>query len=327
MRIASVLSFAVMLPGTLAAQTDTTSAPEEVALRFGWPVGMTASVTGVRYQEAIPATSPSDTSRVHFSYDVSVHDDPHGLRIHFENFDMPGSEDADDVESRLMSLLGSASPDYFVSPDGELLDIGELDETIEIMKEFVGTLTDSIQSEALEEYMGQAMSPEVLYAQAAEQWNALVGTWIEAVSEVGMAYELDIEQPLPMLGNALVPFTLELGTTGWLPCSEDEASNDCVELILRSFPNPELIREHVADFTQRLLSEAAGSAAPQMTFEDLEIENEVILIAEPEGLIPHRLTITQSSRAVVEMAGIVQEGGQIRIADFVYDYGSERRER
>jgi len=317
-RVVGLVALVLFLPRGASPQ-DSAAVSEPVILSFDWEPGMAAQISGFRYQ-AQTSGNQSDTTRIDFVYDMEVHEHARGLRIHFANFEVPEIDTVEDAEARLISLLGSLSPDYIVSAHGELLEIGDLDGIIQGMKDVLRPKRDSFQSAVLDEYLARVLTPEVMFGLAADQWNALVGGWIDAALEVDTVYVMEAEQPHPMLGNQLVPFRFEYGTTGRVRCTEERVYADCVELFMRSSPDPELIGQYVREYTQQILEDAGGPDARRLTMEDVHIEDELVLIAEPRGLIPHELTITQSSSVLVGMDGMEQKGTRVRVQGFTYEY-------
>jgi hypothetical protein len=296
------------------------AAPDVVSLSFDWPAGMAAHVTGYRYR-AQESSDGLDTTRTDFTYELRVREDPQGLRIDFEDFRVPGATEESAVEDRVALALAGLTPSYVVSPDGDLLDVLGLEEMIETTESYLRPMLDSAGSPALEQYMAQLLTPEVVQGQVAEEWVSLVAAWVEAEFELGQAYELETEEPLPVLGGQLVPFRYEFGALDRVACTDGDEERRCVELIMRSSPDPEAIGDFVEAFTSRLMREAAGESAPALTLKDLSIENEVVLIAEPGSLIPHELTITRHTSTTVEAGGMEEAASDVRVRYYAYDYG------
>lgn len=294
-------------------------APDIVTLSFDWPVGMAARVTGSQHR-AKGSGEAADTTRMEFSYDLRVREHPRGRRIDFEGFHMPGVTAESGLEARVASALGALTPSYVISLEGDLVDVTGLDEVRAMAESVLRPVLDSVGSPALEGYVAQALSREVLMAQAAEEWTSLVAAWVGAEWELGQAYELETEQALPMLGGELVPFRYEFGVLDRVACTAGEAEARCVELIMRSWPDPTAIGEFVEKFTSDLMREAAGAEAPEVVMKDLSIDNEVVLVAEPATLIPYALTITRQTRTTVEAGGVEEEASETRVQSYRYEY-------
>lgn len=57
------------------------------------------------------------------------------------------------------------------------------------------------------------INEETLLASVAQEWNALVGAWAGAELEIGAEYGLSHEEPLALLGGALVPYDYVFGVS------------------------------------------------------------------------------------------------------------------
>ena len=244
-----------------------------------------------------------------------------GKLIRYTNFSAPGVSGLSDVQQRMVQAASSIVPSYVVSDDGELVRIDQVRELRSSLVEWLHEAIGEPLSRDLEALMSQMLSEQALAGLANEQWNALVGTWAEAEVEVGAAYELEAEEPLPMLGNVLVPYRYELGASARVPCTPESQELDCVELILRSSPDPEALQPHLDAFVKRTIDAmGAGDKAPPISYKELSIENEIVVVTEPKTLIPHALTITRTVEAVMLVGGVEQVGGEHQIARHVFTY-------
>lgn len=320
MQNALVLTATLLAPVTTVTQDPDTARVDVVSLAFAWPVGTRASVDLERVRVRSMDAS-TDSSAVRVTYDLEVAAHPAGRLIRYANFSTPELTGLSDPQHRLAQAASSIVPSYVVSDAGELLQIHEVSEIRSTLMHWLRQANDGPLSDDLDALMSQLLSEETLLALASQHWNALVGTWGGADLEVGAAYELETEEPLPMLGNVLVPFRYELGASTRLPCEPNGADLDCVELILRSYPDPEALQPHLEAFVDRMLHAAgAGAGTPPLSYKQLSIENEVVVVTEPETLLPHALTVSRVVDAVLKVGGVEQVGAEYQLTRYTFTY-------
>lgn len=317
-RAATFLLFSVVLSCACLAAQEPPSKGDAVLLSFDWPPGMKGRVEGSFTQVRRVGDAPDSTS-VLYEYDLQVLGQRDSRLVTFDGHRFPQMPGETGAGEEMAGLVGALSPDMVVSKEGELLRITNLEKMIETVRRVLAPLARELDSRALDDFYGALLTEEVFFATAAEEWNAVVGFWIEAELELGSWYELEAEEPLPLLGNRMVPYVYEFAATRRLPCREAHPEPRCVELILRSAPESGAIAAVLEGFLAGLLSEA-GEGVPPLSYRDLSIVNEIVLVTEPRGLVPHRVSMRQDVAAVMEVAGEEQEGGQTRIRVHRYTY-------
>jgi hypothetical protein len=324
MRFGAVVNAAavavLLLPAVARAQVADTTAADVVTLTFAWPEGMVAGVDLQRTRVRSRAGS-QDTSAVHVTYNLAVLAHPDGKLIRYTDFAAPGLAGMSEPQLQVLQAVSSIVPSYVISAEGELLRIDQLAEVRERMLGWMRQAVDPAATGGLGEMLSGMLSEEALFAAAAQEWNALVGSWIGAELEVGSTYEIEGEEQVPLLGNVAVPYRHELGASGRVPCRAGETQARCVELILRSYPDPQKLQPHLEAFLQRLM-EAAGVSGtlPPISYKQFEIENEIVVVAEPATLVPHELTIVRSVTAVMDVGGREQGGSDFQVARYIYSY-------
>jgi hypothetical protein len=320
MRVIAALLALLSLPASASAQVADTTGSDVVKLSFAWPEGMAAGVDLQRTRVRSRGGS-EDTSAVRVTYNLAVVAHPEGRLIRYTDFATPGLSGISESQQQILQAVSSVVPSYVVSADGELLRVDRLAEVRERMLGWMREAVDTAAAGNLGELLSGMLSEEALFAVAAQEWNALVGAWIGAELEVGSAYEVEGDEPVPMLGNVSIPYRYELGASARVPCRPEETDPACVELILRSYPDPQQLQPHLEAFLQRLM-EAAGvsGSLPRLSYKQFEIENEIVLIAEPATLIPHALTIVRSVTAVMDVGGREQGGADFQTARYSYSY-------
>ncbi|HEX6133851.1 MAG TPA: hypothetical protein VFZ24_07805 [Longimicrobiales bacterium] len=321
-RTRRVLSYALTwtcLAGTsdvlaqdMAARTDT------IRLRFGWPAGTTARIQTTRYREQISETS--DTTFMSADYRMSVTAHPEGLLVSYDDFRFPtvvDSTDGRDVNA-LAQRAASMVPKFVVGTGGEFVridDVASIRAGLDsMMAELLGPDADAAD---VREALAAMLSEEALTGLAAEEWNAVVGMWIDADLELGAVYELEDQAPLPILPGVVVPMISEFSIESRTACEAGGADSACVELHYVSYPEPAAVKAALAEYLERL---PAVPGMSSFAFEDLEVENEIIIVTEPATLRPHRMQITKAVSGVVTAGGERSEVTQLDVRTYQYTY-------
>ncbi len=283
----------LLLAPALSAQER----PDSVLLRFGWPVGMTAIVEQ-EWTRVQDAGARRDSVTVRSSYRMRVLQHARGRLIVADSFRLEGMSGlprgaASTPEAdRLMSMLGNLQPSYVVSADGEFLELAE----VQKMKAVVDTMLRSVMPDLsgmapeFRQLMERATSPEILTASAAEQWNAMAGTWVGADWEVGEWYGGDVEEELPLVPGMKLPMSFELGAKERLPCTERGTKDDCVRLEFYSAPDTGALRVFMAEFMKKLAPELRDVAG---VVQNMRVQNELEVVAEPGTLRPYYVSRTK----------------------------------
>ncbi|HEX6307694.1 MAG TPA: hypothetical protein VFZ69_05860 [Longimicrobiales bacterium] len=306
------------LAGAAVAAQETPGAADTVRLRFDWPPGTTARIQTTRYREQV--TETADTTFMSADYRMRVSAHPDGLLVAYDDFRFPTVVDTTngaDVNA-LAQRAASMVPKFVVDTGGEFVRIHDI-EAIRagldsMLAELIGAGADAAE---MREAMAAMLSEEALTGLAAEEWNAVVGMWIDADLELGTVYQLEDEAPLPILPGVVVPMISELTVQARTSCVEGGSDSSCVELHYVSFPEPAAVKAAIARFLE---------GVPQMpgmqpfAFEDLEVENEIIIVTEPATLRPHRMQITKALSGAVTAGGERSEVSQLDVRTYRYTY-------
>jgi hypothetical protein len=79
---------------------------------------------------------------------------------------------------------------------------------------------------------------------------------------------------------------------GRVPCIENSNSKDCVELHLVAAPDEAALKALLKKMMDMAINLPAGNAP---VFEEMKVETEITLIAEPATLIPHWYSQTKTT--------------------------------
>jgi len=153
--------------------------------------------------------------------------------------------------------VGDLLPDLIVDHTGKLLRIEGLDRLrAEALARMWAGVEETPESHArLERWIARTVSESALTQRALRDWQALVSSWTGAQLAVGVA-------SLRAAGSGApgAPSSGQISVTPRVPCGADERAKSCVRIELETHPA-------------------------------LEVRNTVLLITEPDGLVPHDLRV------------------------------------
>lgn len=158
-----------------------------------------------------------------------------------------------------------------VAPDGQFRRAEGLDQALEALE--ASGPTDR-------EHARQA-----LVRSTALDWELLVGAWAGQKLAPGDLHHKRLQAYVPHLALIEATLDVEYGLEGRVPCAEEETDRRCVVLSYRA----RLAPEDQARVLERLRRATAGGP-DQPVPEDVHGEVDVLLVTEPETLVPHRMT-------------------------------------
>lgn len=308
----------------LATPTPAQAKPDTVSLRFGWPVGMMARVEQEWTRIQI-SPQRRDSAGVRSRYRLTVSSHPKGRLIQSDSFVVTSAPPASGRRGALdaqqfLARLGSVSPSYVVSTDGEFIGVEGIERTKQAIDSLFAPLLRGMadappQFKAL---MQSATSVQALTAAAAQEWNVVAGTWIGADWEVGEAYGAESEEPSPMFPGLKIPMQHEFSAAERVPCNSIETGRRCVRLEMVSEPDSAALRRALSEFMTRLApKEATAFAGLRST----SMVNELTVVVDPRDLRPYSVMLTK--RIDMDVAGPGGPGGKttrvdIRSARYTY---------
>jgi hypothetical protein len=287
--------------GTLAAQTVAT---DSVALRFAWPVGTEARVQFTQVIERQGDRPQPSRVEIEGDFTMHVHEHPQGLLVeHLDpvvtHLEASPPLAADDPHRLVYGRLGTPTPHYVVSRDGDLVGVDGVPALAAALAELLGPA--AAQSGALESLGRELLNEQMLVGLARERWNALVGTWAGTTFAVGEPLATETEEAHPLLPSIVLPYVYRFELLGMEPCDEGRPDGPrCARLGILSLPDPEQL--------SAMMSKAlADMGLPSMSFDGLAQHTQVELLADPGTLLPRELVMSK----VVE--GVLKEGDQSRV--------------
>src|SRR5688572_13363675 len=300
----------------LATPTFPQAKPDTVSLRFGWPVGMMARVDQEWTRIQI-SPQRRDSVGVRSRYRLTVSSHPKGRLIQSDSFAVtsappasgrPGALDA----QQFLARLGSVSPSYVVSADGEFVGVEGIDKTKEAIDALFAPLMREMadappQFKAL---MQSATSVQALTAAAAQEWNVVAGAWVGAEWEVGEAYGAESEEPSPMFPGLKFPMQHEFSAAERVPCNAIETGRRCVRLEMVSAPDSAALRRAMSEFVARLAPKEATALAG---LRSTSMVNELTVVVDPRDLRPYSMMLIK--RIDMDVTGPGGPGGKTTRVD------------
>ncbi len=93
------------------------------------------------------------------------------------------------------------------------------------------------------------LSPGMLEAAAAEDYQLETAMWIGATLDQGVWYHIDAPLPLPGMPRVVVQSRIDFAFTRWVPCSAGASERSCIEVVMRTTPDKDALDRIVDDFT------------------------------------------------------------------------------
>jgi hypothetical protein len=290
--LAPVLLVALALSAVPAAPPDgpaaepADEAADVVRLRFEWPAKLEAQAIERRTQ--IRSGRPTVVTAVRFTQTAVRRDGAIHIAAARMRWDRPRMAQA--REAMAAVLRASEQIVQVVSPEGELLRVDGTAALGPALEQLFARPDVSAEQRA----RGIEAAELAMRAEAREAWNLAVGFWTGADLELGERYVMKTDAEVPLAPGMRFAFDQEFSVRRRVPCAAEERALRCVEITLRSTPDPALLPAVSRAVAPRL---AAANAQPDAPLGELSIENELLLVTEPDTLLPHRVVWTRAVRA------------------------------
>lgn len=99
-------------------------------------------------------------------------------------------------------------------------------------------------------------------AQIAEDYNLQAGTWIGAMLEQGVWYDMTASLSLPVAPQTYMMHRMQFAYSRPVACLPDSADVSCIEIVLRAAPDPAILKASLDRIAQR--SRLAPGQVPQL---------------------------------------------------------------
>jgi hypothetical protein len=125
---------------------------------------------------------------------------------------------------------------------------------------------------------GSAITPGILEAQTAENYQLETAMWIGATLEQGVWYEM----PAPLLLQGptryIVPQRIEFAFTRMVPCTDDAGAKKCVEIVIHATPDQKSLKNLLADLL---------APSPNYRYSDFAASTDARIVVDPATLLPY----------------------------------------
>lgn len=303
------------------------SAPEDpadttaVRFHFGWPAGTRATVETMRVR-ARTLGDDGDTLDAAFRCRMNVSAAPGGLRIAYDQFEFPDEPTGDRTRQiqGVLQALSSLSPGMVVNRRGEFVHLEGMEELRRaldpVLANFLGPIEDAPPS--VRRLVEAALSESTMEASAGQEWNSLVGSWLDAEFRMGHSYSLQSAEPIPLLGGARVPMTYEFALVGRGPCADGDSLPACVMVTLDSWPDPDSMKVAIGDFVARLDAVPRSGA---FLFRTLDTSTHLLVVMDAETMLPYRMELTRAVEGSLRTPdGEEMPFQQVDLRRTTYDY-------
>ena len=289
--------------------------PDTVALSFAWKPGMQASVTTNRKRTRNIGAPTVRTATLR--YKLRVEPDTGGLRIRFEDHVFEHKSDDSPAATRFGENAAGLMPDFVVAKDGEfqrIHDVGAYQARFRVLLRSM--LANPEDSTTLQGVQAALTSEAVLSSAVKEYWNAVVGTWVGVTFEAGETYGYSSKEPIAFFPGQQVQMNYSFMVKRRLPCSSNTSAHPCVELEMRSVADPENTKRMI----ETMFEKFSGGVAKVAALKTLAVENVILLVTEPNGLIPHRMKATKTVKGTMSVEGKDVPIEQVDVTQTEYAY-------
>jgi hypothetical protein len=127
---------------------------------------------------------------------------------------------------------------------------------------------------------GGELTPGVLEAETAENYQLETAMWIGATLEQGVWYEMSA--PLLLQGPAryVVPQRIQFAFTRMVPCTADTAAKKCAEIVIHATPDQTTLKNLLADLL---------APSPNYRYSDFAASTDARIVVDPATLLPYGL--------------------------------------
>jgi len=281
----------------------TPPAPATITPKFSWAPGLKANVSFTTSRTRV--VDKRTTTATEGRYTLTVLAEGPNLRMHLSDpkLGKKGAPAPDSMtQARIIEQLAAMAPDFVVARSGEFVKIHDLSGFQGRIKTFFTEhVPKDTDSTVAKNVLDMVSSEAFLTSKIADEWNAIVGSWLGGVEmQLGQEYETTAREPIPMMPGEQVVMRHTFSASRLVDCGRGGGKRDCVELVFTSRTDPEDTKQVL----EAALSRLGAKALEGMVFKSIEIETKILVVTEPNALLPHRYKLTKTVRGV---AAIGQE--------------------
>ena len=299
--------------GPVGAQEYAVPEAEIVATSFGWEAGTAFEATSTKTRvRRGPGVAPVESS-VSSTYGITVEEAGESLRVKWVNpsvdtVNVP-PEMTPSAREQLVERVSALMPDFLVSRDGAYGGLVDFERHRSEMRQlFLDVFPDETEAQAMPAIDRMILTEAFFDTRLAQEWNAIVGTWIDGEFEIGAEYEMSQEEPIPLVPGEKVLMNYVFSAARTLSCERGGVTRKCVELTMRSSADPGDMKRLTARLFEQL-----DAAAPEELSQLQGFDNRTTLrvVTEADGLFPHEFDLERTVGGTTLVDGARQEFSQI----------------
>ena len=282
--VLALLLAALALPTPAALAEEPAPRGDVVSLRFAWPAPARARITYRRTRLRTGRRPGTFTAR----YEVRVEPAPEGLAVRTHGTTWRGELPFSAALAR-DAIRASEQVVQQIGDEGEFRGL----DGVEALRPVLARVLDDAKVPHEQAERALALALAATRAEAEELWNLAVGFWTGADLKIGETYAMQSEAELPLLPGVRAPQAVEFSVRRRVPCTAGERAARCVEAVLRATPDRAAIERSAPQLLARL---APAGTAQEGAAKDLAAESELVLVTDPENLLPRRVVWTKALR-------------------------------
>jgi hypothetical protein len=292
-----------------------------VALVYGWKPGLEARVVAQRVRIEQSGERTRERS-VQMTYRLSTLADGENLRVRSSDHQFSvGGELAQAAQgAQVLGRLLSRSPDLLVDSEGELVGLHDLGGfRARLLEEIGGLMPSERVPPQLRALVDSLLSEAALLSSATDQWNGMVGAWIDSELEIGADYTYSERSVHPVFPGEQILMNYEFRVTQLEPCRRGAAEVTCAHLEMWAGADPEDSKRII----EKLMRDVVAAVDPNKLaplFEEISIESFVHVVTEPDGLIPHLYEETEHIAGVIRADGKTESFERTERSEATYQY-------
>jgi hypothetical protein len=257
-----------------AARRDDATSSGPVVLAFAWPEGFQSHVLIAHESHRRGAEPTGLIARQRMVAERK------GTEIWVSTRDVVARGNEPDLET---TMKVNEALVQVVAPDGSFRRAEGLDQALSALKT-TPSETDQVR--------------QALIRSTAFDWELRVGAWAGEKLAPDRAKRKRMKAYVPHLVAVETMLDVEYGLEARVPCNERETIRRCVELSYHATLAPE-DRTTTLERIRRITSSGPDKAVP----EDVHADVEVVLVAEPDTLVPHQMTQRERLRLRLALPG------------------------
>jgi len=303
---------------TFRESAEPRHAKERTHLTFDWPERLTSTATmrskSVKRGETIEISMKAVSTVRPLGKDALLV----SARVTDRKFSA-GTKDKEKANylERLAQEAMTDIPDYVVDREGEFVRVENL---AAYQKRLEDALVDGLP-EGLKEGRAKArelarsmVNEQTLHAMVQDEWNNIVGNWVDGSYVEGEVYEIHSSYHAPALGEQTFPMVMTQQLAGRTACRKGAAADSCVRLLQTS-------RVSDPSFTRASNAYVRKMLGNDVSVDKAEVVKTVEVIADPDTLLPYRSVVKETKSFVVSARGAGSHASEeTRESTTVYSY-------